>query len=157
MKRAEQILGAFLLLFAIFIGYKSSLIESGEEFGMGPAFLPFWLSVGLGILATVLLGRAVTLPAGHFEPSFWPEWGGAARVALVAGCYLVALVVMKPLGMPISVGIISATTMPILGARNWKAIVVTAILAPLMVYLVFGRWLSVPLPMGLLEDVLPLY
>lgn len=157
MRRAERLLGALLLLFAIYIGYESSLIESGEEFGMGPAFLPFWLSVGLGILAASLLARAVVLPASRFEPSFWPEWGGAARVALVAGCYLLALLVMKPLGMPISVGIISATTMPILGARNWKLVAVTVILAPLMVYVVFGRWLSVPLPMGVLENVLPLY
>jgi hypothetical protein len=64
---------------------------------------------------------------------------------------------MKPLGIPVSIGIISATTMPVLGARNWKFVAATAILAPLFVYVVFGRWLSVPLHMGILEDVLPLY
>lgn len=157
MQRAEQILGAVLLVFAIYIAYASSLIESGTEFGMGPAFLPFWLSVGLGILAALLLVRAVVLPRERFEPSFWPEWAGAARVALVATSYLLALLMMKPLGTPIAVGILSATTMPILGARNWKTVALTAILTPLMVYVVFGRWLSVPLPMGVLEEVLPLY
>ena len=157
MKRAEQVLGVVLLLFAIYIGYESSLIEAGAEFGMGPGFMPFWLSVGLGITAAILLVRAIALPAGRFAPLFYPDRAGGMRVILILAGYLLAIVLMKPLGMPISLAIITAVTMPVFGARNWKAIALTAILTLFGVYLIFGRWLGVPLPMGVLEQVLPIY
>lgn len=157
MKRAEQALGVVLLLFAVYIGWESSLIESGAEFGMGPGFMPFWLSVGLGITSAILLVRAVALPAGRFAPAFYPDRVGGMRVILVLTGYLLAIVLMKPLGMPISLAILTAITMPVFGSRNWKAIALTAILTLFGVYLVFGRWLGVPLPMGVLEEVLPVY
>ncbi|MCL5808626.1 MAG: tripartite tricarboxylate transporter TctB family protein [Deltaproteobacteria bacterium] len=157
MKRAEQVLGLVLLLFAVYIGYESSLIEAGAEFGMGPGFMPFWLSVGLGITAAALLFRAVALPASRFATAFYPEKAGALRVILVLAGYLLAIVLMKPLGMPISLAILTAITVPVFGSRNWKTIALTAVLTLFGVYLVFGRWLGVPLPMGILEEVLPIY
>jgi putative tricarboxylic transport membrane protein len=157
MKRAEQVLGAVLLLFAIYIGWESSLIESGAEFGMGPGFMPFWLSVGLGITAAAVLVRAVALPARLFEPAFYPDRAGGMRVILVLTGYLLAIVLMKPLGLPLSMAVLTAITMPVFGSRSWKAIALTAILTLFGVYLIFGRWLGVPLPMGILEEVLPIY
>jgi len=157
MKRAEQILGTLLLLFSIFIGYQCTLIESGTEFGMGPAFLPFWLSVGLGITSLIFLVRAVVLPAAKFAPVFCPDRAGGLRVFLVSLAYLVSIALMKPLGIPLALGIIAATTMPVLGARNWKVVALTALLTPLVIWAVFGRLLNVSLHMGVLEDVLPLY
>ena len=158
MKRAEQILGAALLLFAIYIGYESTLIETGADFGkVGAGFLPFWLSVGLGISSAVLLGRAVVLPKDRFAPVFFLDRAGWMRVVWVFAGYLLAVVVMKPLGMMISLAILMVTTMPAFGSRSWKTIVLTAILTPLGVYLVFGLWLKVDLPMGILENVLSIY
>ncbi len=157
MKRAEQVLGVVLLLFAIYIGWESSLIESGAEFGMGPGFMPFWLSVGLGITAAALLVRAVALPTRLFDSVFFPDRAGGIRVILVLVGYLAAIVLMKPLGMPISMAILIVAAMPVFGSRNWKAIALTAILTLFGVYLIFGRWLGVPLPMGVLENILPIY
>ncbi len=157
MKRAEQILGLVFLLFAIFIGYESSLIESGTEFGMGPAFMPFWLSVGLGITSAIFLVRALVLPARYFASGFYTDRAGVMRVVLVALCYLVSIALMKPLGIPLALGLVAGTTMPVLGARSWVTIALTSIVTPLAVWLVFGRWLSVALHMGILENVLPLY
>jgi hypothetical protein len=157
MKRAELILGIFLLLFSMFIGYQCTLIESGTEFGMGPAFLPFWLSVGLGITSAIFLVQAIVLPARKFEPAFCPDRAGGLRVLLVSIAYLVSIALMKPLGIPLALGVIAATTMPVLGARNWKVVAVTALLTPLVIWAVFGRLLNVALHMGVLEGVLPLY
>jgi hypothetical protein len=158
MKRAEQILGAALLLFAIYIGYESTLIETGADFGkVGAGFLPFWLSVGLGISSAVLLGRAVVLSTDRFAPAFFLDRAGWMRVVWVFAGYLLAVVVMKPLGMMISLAILMVTTMPAFGSRSWKSIALTVILTPLGVYLVFGLWLKVDLPMGILENVLSIY
>jgi hypothetical protein len=158
MKKAEQILGAVLLLFAIYIGYESTLIETGADFGkVGAGFMPFWLSVGLGITSAALLGRAVALPSDRFNPAFFPDRAGGMRVFWVFAGYLVAVAVMKPLGMLISLAILMATTMPVFGSRSWKVIGFTSIATPVCVYVVFGLWLKVDLPMGILENVLSIY
>ena len=160
MKRGEQILGAVLLLFAIYIGYESTMIETGassSNSGIGAGFMPFWLSVGLGISSMVLLGRAFVLPTDRFSPGFFIDRTGRMRVLWVFAGYLLAVVVMKPLGMMISLAILMATTMPAFGSRNWKSIVLTTILTPLCVYLVFGYWLKVDLPMGIFENILSIY
>jgi hypothetical protein len=158
MKRAEQILGAVLLLFAIYIGYESTLIETGADFGkVGAGFLPFWLSVGLGISSALLLGRAVVLPADRFAPIFFLDKPGWQRVVWVFAGYLLAVVVMKPLGMMVSLAVLMITTMPAFGSRSWKTIILTAILTPLTVYVVFGLWLKVDMPMGIFENVLSIY
>jgi hypothetical protein len=160
MKRAEQILGVALLLFAVYMVYECTLIEAGAgstNSGIGAGFMPFWLSVGLAITSAVLLGRAVVLPADRFAPAFFSDKTGRMRVIWVFAGYLVAVVVMKPLGILISLAILMATTMPAFGSRSWKSITMTAILTPLCVYLVFGHWLKVDLPMGILENVLSIY
>jgi putative tricarboxylic transport membrane protein len=158
MKRAEQILGATLLLFAIYIGYESTLIETGADSGkVGAGFMPFWLSIGLGIASAALLVRAVALPPGRFVPGFFTDRAGKLRVIWVLAGYLVAVAAMKPLGMLISLAIFMAVSMPVFGSRSWKAIAFTSIATPAFVYVVFGLWLKVDLPMGILENVLSLY
>ncbi len=160
MKRAEQILGAVLLLFAVYMVYECTLIDAGAgstDSGIGAGFMPLWLSVGLAISSAALLARAVVLPADRFTPLFFEEKTGWRRVVLVFAGYLVAVVVMKPLGIVISLAILMATTMPVFGSRNWKTIVLAAVITPLCVYLVFGYWLKVDLPMGVLENVLSIY
>lgn len=157
MKRAEQILGAMLLLFAIYVGYESTLIEAGADSGIGAGFMPFWLSVGLGITSATLIFRAVALPAKSFALSFFSEKAGGRRLIGVLAGYLVTVAVMKPLGMMFSLAILMATTMPMFGSRNWKAILLASLITPIVVFLVFGLWLKVDLPMGILENVLSIY
>jgi hypothetical protein len=158
MKRAEQILGAVLLLFAVYIGYESTQIQAGADVGnMGAGFLPFWMSVGLGIGSAALLVRAVVMRPERFAPAFFPDKAGGMRVIWVLAGYLVAVAAMKPLGMLISLAIVMATSMPAFGAKSWKVIAFTAIATPVCVYVVFGLWLKVDLPMGILENVLSIY
>jgi len=158
MKRAEKILGGVLLLFAIYIGYESTLIETGADFGkVGAGFLPFWLSVGLGITSAALLVRAIVLPVNRFTFEFFSDRAGRIRVIWVLAGYLLAVAVMKPLGMPISLAILMAVTMPAFGSRSWKVIAFTSIVTSVCVYVVFGLWLKVDLPMGILENVLSIY
>jgi len=158
MKRAEKILGGVLLLFAIYIGYESTLIETGADFGkVGAGFLPFWLSFGLGITSAALLVRAIVLPENRFTFEFFSDRAGRMRVIWVLAGYLLAVAIMKPLGMPISLAILMAVTMPAFGSRSWKVIAFTAIATSVCVYVVFGLWLKVDLPMGILENVLSIY
>lgn len=158
MKRSEQILGGVLLLFAIFIGYESTLIEAGADSGkVGAGFLPFWLSVGLAISSAALLMRAMVLAPDRFAPAFFTDRAGSLRVIWVLAGYLLAVAVMKPLGMLIALAILMAVTMPAFGARSWKAIIVTSLVTPAAVYFFFGRWLKVDLPMGILENILSIY
>lgn len=160
MKRAEQILWAALLLFAIYMVYECTLIDAGAgstNSGIGADFMPFWLSVGLAITSAALLLRATLLPSDRFAPVFFSDKTGSLRVIWVFAGYLAAVAVLKPLGIIFSLAILMAATMPAFGARSWKVIAVTAIATPASVFVVFGLWLKVDLPMGILENVLSIY
>lgn len=160
MKRAEQIFGAALLIFAIYMVYECTLIDAGAgstNSGIGAGFMPFWLSVGLAISSAALLARAVVLPEDRFAPLFFSDKTGRIRVVWVFAGYLVAVAVLKPLGIIFSLAILMATTMPAFGSRSWRVIAVTSIATPACVFVVFGLWLKVDLPMGILENVLSIY
>ncbi len=157
MKRSEQMLGAVMLLFSLFILWQTTMIESGAEFGMGPAFMPYWLSIALALLSLGILVKATSQPAGNFEPTFFVNRSGAQRLIAVLVAFLVSLLTIEPLGIPIALIILVSTTVPLLGGRNWVTVALAAILTALGVYLIFGRALGVPLPMGVLSELLPLY
>ncbi len=123
--------GWVLLLFAIYIGYESTLIEAGADFGKwGRDSCPSGCRSAWGLSSAGLLVRAVVLPADRFAPIFFFDRAGRMRVIWVFAGYLLAVVVMKPLGMLISLAILMAITMPAFGSRNWKVIALTAIAHP---------------------------
>lgn len=157
MKKGEQVLGAVMLLFSLFILWQTTTIESGEEFGMGPAFMPYWLSVILALLSVGIMVRATTQPASNFDPFFFVDRPGAQRLIAVLVAFLISLFLIEPLGTPIALIFMMATMVPLLGGRNWVTVALAALLTAIGVYLVFGRALSVPLPMGVLSELLPLY
>jgi hypothetical protein len=158
MKRAEQILGGALLLFAIFLAHESTLIETGADGGkVGAGFLPFWLSICLGLASAALMIRAFVLPRGLFAPVFFADRGGRLRVIWVLAGYLLVVAVTKPLGMPISLMILMAITMPAFGSHNWKTVAFASIITSFFVFVVFGLFLKVDLPMGILENVISIY
>jgi len=109
--------GVVLLLFAIYIGYESSLIEAGAEFGMGGLYAVL-LSVGLGITAAALLVRAVALPHVSSIRHFTRPGGGYGNPGTrrLPACHSPH----EASGYAISLAIITAVTMPVFGARTGR-------------------------------------
>lgn len=145
MRRADLTIGLGLLAFTVFYAQQSFLIRRGfASDRLGPAFFPRLLALALGVLAVILVVRAL---AGRSDPSRPP----AIRAGAFAG--VLVLLVAYGLLMP-RVGFVPATPVLlgaviwILGLRAWTALIGTALGVTAVLYVLFGRALHVLLPMG---------
>jgi hypothetical protein len=147
---------ASLCLLGVFGG---ALVHSLEyplhdALGFGPGFFPFCLSaIGLG-LSTVLLVRALRgkvlvgeepeAAAGEAPPGTLATIKALAVVLAV----ILATGLLEPLGYRLTVLVLVAGLLPVLGARSLPGVAVTAAAGSFGVFHVFYYWLKVPLPIG---------
>jgi putative tricarboxylic transport membrane protein len=148
MRRADAVIGLGLLIFAALYFQQSFAITTGfAPDRLGPTFFPRLLAAVLALLALMLIARA----AGNRSERAPPP---TARVGVFIGVVglmaLYALALPRVgflLGTPVLVGIVVA----LMGLREWRPLLGTAIGVTLALYLVFDRFLHVLLPPGLLS------
>jgi hypothetical protein len=129
----------------------------------GPGLFPliigaFMIAMALGCLVQDLLpGKkgevAADAPAPNEEPAAAEERDFMKTfqlIALMIG-YILAL---KPVGFPVTICIFLALAIRIFGYRKWLPALAMAAVITVVSYVSFVIWLAVPLPMGILEDVL---
>lgn len=123
------------------------LPEGTETGGPGTRFLP----VTLGALLAVL-GGAVALapPAGAAPGPSAAARGGAARVAGTLVALAVYTVAFEPLGFLVATTLGLAGLLVVFGERRPLVVAAVAVVATGATYALFGLWLKVPLPKGVL-------
>jgi putative tricarboxylic transport membrane protein len=151
LKINDALTGAFLVaLAAVILWHIQGFPEmSGQKFG--PAWFPGLIAVGLGIcgIALVMQGARSGVPWIAFA-----EWTRHRRpvagfVSVIAGLvfYVAAA---GPLGFHLTAFVLLLAWMRILGTR-WPVAIAVAVVAPIVIHLVFYKLLRVPLPWGVLE------
>ena len=154
MQRADRLTGLLLLAFA---GYT---LAAGWEMGYwqgripGPGFAPIWIGAGLVLAALFLLLRrgpsaaALQLlePARGDEPAA-PVSRGLILAGAVTFVAIVALLLVPWVGMMVGVAVLLLVMIRLLGG-TWRSAVSTALVLPAAFYLLFVRWLQVPVPKG---------
>lgn len=154
MQRADRLTGLLLLAFA---GYT---LAAGWGMGYwqgripGPGFAPIWIGGGLVLAALfLLLRRAPGAPAlqllepirGDEPPALLArELILAAEIAVVT---IAALLLVPRVGMMAGVAVLLLALIRLLGG-TWRSAVSTALVLPAAFYLLFVRWLQVPVPKG---------
>lgn len=116
------------------------------DFGPGPGFLPTWIGYVL-----VAAGAVVTfqeLRAPRTGEQFFRDRTVVAVKVLVA--IVVAFVAIPFLGFSVTFGVFMLAAMRILGTHRWWACGSGALVTTFAVHQVFGTWLSIPLPGGLI-------
>jgi hypothetical protein len=115
----------------------------------GPGFLPFWISLGLLVLATVIAVQAIQnhrmLRVPHID---WPDRPGWNRILFMIGLLAVSLLVLKWLGFIVTATLYILFSAYVLQMRRLRTLVATAVLAGATIYLVFVTGLNVGLPKG---------
>ena len=151
MRRGWQVaciclLGIFIPALITSLGYSLT-----DALGPGPGFFPFWLSlIGIALTGVILVQLAQGRIFIDAAVGILPD----REVALQAGAILVALSVaaalLEPLGFRLTMLPFIAGLLPVLGARSFLAVVLTAVAGSFGVFHVFYHWLKVPLPIGAL-------
>jgi putative tricarboxylic transport membrane protein len=143
MTSADRVSGMLLLAFSALVMQQARALPYWAADAPGPGFVPMWLG---GLLACLSLGL-IARPAasrGHHAVAV-ATWRPVLMVAaLTAGAAALSLVA----GLVLASGLFTAVTLAYLRPGHVRGNVVASVLTPLVMWLVFVRWLGVPLPTG---------
>jgi hypothetical protein len=146
MKKVDILSALCLIPVCLYVFYESGRWPILPDLG-SPAWIPrgvaaLLLGAALILLGKALVGGSLTLP-GRLQGV---DRTRVLGVAILTGIYVVAI---ERLGfitgtIPYLFGFIL-----ILGERRWARLVFFSTVVPIVIYLVFDRFLNVPLPRGL--------
>jgi putative tricarboxylic transport membrane protein len=133
-------------LFAVFEGYR---LKPGSLSEPGAGFFPFYLGIILAALSLVLLlqvfGDRLTRKEDSF--SIGERWG---RLLFALALFPVYVYTVKPLGYVICSFVLMILLLRVVEGRGWKLTFMISVLCTVLSYVVFAKYLGVPLPMGLI-------
>jgi putative tricarboxylic transport membrane protein len=130
-----------LALFGLFITGQAWRLPYWLDRSPGPGFVPLWLGIVLTISAGVVFVRART---SRDEPGeTLPDRSNAIALAAITTVVAVAVPVT---GLIAATGALTAAAAWKLDPRRRVAIGAATLATPLLVWLIFVRWLGVPLP-----------
>jgi putative tricarboxylic transport membrane protein len=148
MKAYDQTSGLFWLLLSICVCLESLRLGIGTLRNPGLGFMTVWTSVILGALSLALFFQARWRKE---EPGLKPSPAGLRwkRVLLVLLVLVIYSVVMPTIGYLISTFILMGFLFWILKRTDvWRALLFS-VLATLVTYYVFSKWLNCQFPDGL--------
>jgi putative tricarboxylic transport membrane protein len=121
----------------------------GQKFG--PAWFPGLIAVGLAACGLLLIASGLRARAPWATA---PEWLRSRRaragVAALLGGLVFYVLAADTLGFHVTGVLLLALWVRVLGA-SWRATLIVAVVATLVIHLAFYKLLRVPLPWGLLE------
>jgi putative tricarboxylic transport membrane protein len=148
MWRAEFIGAWAVLLLGIFITAFSLQYEYYSDLGPGPGFLPLLLGIG------ILLGGAIEV-----VKTFKAKKKAESKAFLtprsklgfqMLGLIIVGFLLIPVLGISIALSLCTAAAMKVIGKHKTLTCVLTAVGSTICIYFIFGQWLDIPLPKGLI-------
>ncbi len=147
MRRADRITGAALLAMAV--AFSAGALKHysywGEN-GPGPAFLPFWLGVVMALLAAMLLVGA--LRSRDTGEPWLPRGRALQRFAVVLGATVALVALLNVVGMLLGTVLFLIALMRFLDRTPWPLALGVALAVAGINFVVFTRWLKVPMPIG---------
>ena len=153
------------LMLAVGVIYESMALNMprGSLAYPGPGLFPmlvggFVIATALGCLLQEIVPRlrtrepvASSLPGGNAGAA---EERKVSKTVQLTALMIGYIFLLKPLGFPLAICAFLALAIRIFGYRKWLPTLAMAGLISGISYVLFVVWLKVPLPMGILEEVL---
>lgn len=127
----------------------------------GPGFFPAIVGAILILTAAACLIQAVLI--GRSGGSAMKGQGQRApasgnrqniRIWLLVGFLILYALALQPVGFPIALPLFLVAAIWVFGYRKWLPALAIAATLTTIAYLTFVVWLKVPLPLGILTDIL---
>jgi putative tricarboxylic transport membrane protein len=156
MGQTNQISSIFWLILGLAVIYGSHRLGLGTLTHPGPGFLPFWcgaILAGLSLLVFIqgrLAGRrGEPRTPGH-------RWEGVRwfKTVFVVLAMLVYALLFTYLGFILGTTLLLIFLFKAVEPEKWPMAVGGAILTSVVCFVVFGLWLDIQLPRGLIERIL---
>jgi putative tricarboxylic transport membrane protein len=150
-------------MIAIALGYEIMAMKMprGTLTHPGPGLYPtivgvFLLATSLGCLVREILRRGA--PSGRsnlpLPVAAVPASPARAKTLQLMGSMVAYALAMQPLGFPVSICIFLLVAIRIFGYRKWVPALGMAAILTAISYVTFVMWLKVPLPLGILDEIL---
>jgi hypothetical protein len=141
-----RVVGALALLaVGIAVVAVSRGLPYHSDYGPGPGFLPTWAGYVLAACAAIVTVKELRAPRSD-EHFFRPRTRLAVKVLVAIA---VAFLLVPLLGLAIPLALFVGAAMRMMGKHRWVTCGAVAVASALGIHQVFGRWLDIPLPTGL--------
>jgi polyferredoxin len=145
MWHARVFSGLAVLALGIAVIFFSRQLPYHSDYGPGPGFLPTWIGYVLAACAVVVTAQELRA-ANMKETFFQPRTRMAVKVLVIIAT---TFLLFPLLGFSVGFGLFICAAMRLVGGHRWATCGVVAIGTAVTIHFLFGHWLSIPLPMGL--------
>jgi putative tricarboxylic transport membrane protein len=156
--RAQYGLAAFLVVAGAYVVYDATgLGRAFADQPVQPYALPYLVGGGLvvlGVVLAVLTSRGDRPEAEEGEDVDLSEKADVRTVALLAGVFVVNVVLIDWLGWAITGAFLFAASAWVLGSRTWVRDVAIGVALSVGTFYGFYVGLGIPIPAGILDGVL---
>lgn len=154
MKFNDAILGAVFVAVAILIIVEARTFPTLPDQPFGPGTFPTIIAAVMLAAGAVLVLSGLRERAPAVRLADWIGTRGAARRMLAVPVFVIAYILLSgTVGFPLLVPVLLAALLMTMDVRPLTAVVV-ALLGTAAIWLLFARLLMVPLPLGLLTEVI---
>ncbi len=156
MRRAELASVLVLVAVAAVFAWYAQELPIGWVRGSGPGggFFPFWLSVIMGAVAVavgvqeLLKGSAPRRAAERFFTE-----GGLRQVLFIAVPGFIMLALIDVISTYLAAMLFLSYYTRVMGKHSWPIVILVTLAVPTGVFLLFEKFLLIPLPKGYLEEL----
>jgi hypothetical protein len=145
VRSADRVTAVLLLVFSV--AFAAGALRQYSWWGPGgpgSAFLPFWLGLVMAVLALMLLFKK-----NPRDDAWLPRGEGLRDMLVVLGVTVLFVALLNVTGMVIGTALYLAVLIWYLGRHRWWVTLGVAVAAAGFNWLVFVRWLRVPMPEGI--------
>jgi len=144
-KRIDQVVGGGSIVMGVVLTVASWRLGLGVWREPGPGAWPFLLSLALTLFGSWLFFRPD--PSVTVAAKLEPRWGRLVLALLSMVGYVVSMV---PLGYLVSMFLLLLVQLRWVEGRRWGGSALAGLLSAIISFIVFGLWLKVPLPAGII-------
>ena len=146
---SEKIGSILFIFFGAFIIFESRKYSMGRLDNPGPGFLPFLLGIAILFMSILLLIRVLKRAKTEGQATSWPKRGGLMKVSLIFLILLLFTIFFEVTGYLINIFVLFLILLKPVGKQKWHWSLLISIGATFFSYLLFDRWLMLPLPRGI--------
>ena len=148
MKRLDIIAALVLLGLSALVVVDTWDLPYWARFAPGPAFAAFWVAGAGALIGVALLVQA--LRSSGDRPADWPEKAEGRRVLLGIAAVWLLFFMLPWLGTLLSSVVFMLLFLLIVARRPVLPSIATTVITVALVQSVFGLWLNIDLPEGLI-------
>jgi len=161
MRRAELIMAVVMVVFSLYLMWKSAELPIGWLVGEGPGggAWPFWLSAAMLVCCVVIVIRwAMRASPLSRSDEIYMNRRALKLFALNAGSLAVTLGLFHIVGAYVAIPLFLIFYLRIMGRHSWRLTALFAIATPVVTFLFFEVALLKSLPKGYTEPLFdPIY